>query len=140
VSAQKTSKPKAAAKSAARKRPAAAKADPAAEALAPAKEPVAAAPAATAAEPASAAPEPGARTLTGRVVSDKMQKTIAVEIERLVRHPTYGKYVRRTTRLLAHDESGASKQGDLVTIVPCRPMSRHKSWRLLEVLEKATGR
>jgi small subunit ribosomal protein S17 len=82
----------------------------------------------------------GARTLTGRVVSKKMQKTIAVEIERLVKHPAYGKYIRRTTRLLAHDESGASQEGDLVIITPCRPMSRHKSWRLLEVVEKAAGR
>jgi len=79
----------------------------------------------------------GARTLTGRVVSNKMQKTIAVEIERLIRHPTYGKYVRRTTKLLAHDESGTSREGDLVTITPCRPMSRRKSWRLLAVVEKA---
>ena len=79
----------------------------------------------------------GTRTLTGRVVSNKMQKTIAVEIERLVKHPTYGKYVRRTTKLLAHDESGASRAGDLVTIEPCRPMSRRKSWRLLAVVEKA---
>jgi small subunit ribosomal protein S17 len=78
----------------------------------------------------------GARTLTGRVVSNKMQKTIAVEIERLVRHPTYGKYIRRTTRLLAHDENGSSREGDLVVITPCRPMSRHKSWRLLEIVEK----
>jgi small subunit ribosomal protein S17 len=82
----------------------------------------------------------GARTLTGRVVSSKMQKTIAVEIERLVKHPTYGKFIRRTTKLLAHDESGASKEGDLVLIGPCRPMSRHKSWRLLEVVQKATPR
>ena len=81
----------------------------------------------------------GARTLTGRVVSNKMQKTIAVEIERLVKHPRYGKFVRRTTKLLAHDESGASKEGDLVTITPCRPMSRRKSWRLLAVVEKASG-
>ena len=79
----------------------------------------------------------GARTLTGRVVSHKMQKTIAVEIERLVRHPTYGKYIRRTTKLLAHDESGASRAGDLVVITPCRPLSRRKSWRLLEVVQKA---
>jgi len=79
----------------------------------------------------------GARTLTGRVVSHKMQKTIAVEIERLVRHPTYGKYIRRTTKLLAHDENGASREGDLVIITPCRPLSRRKSWRLLEVVEKA---
>ena len=79
----------------------------------------------------------GQRTLTGKVVSTKMQKTIAVEIERLVRHGMYGKFIRRTTKLLAHDEAGVSKDGDLVTITPCRPMSRHKSWRLLEVVEKA---
>jgi len=90
---------------------------------------------------APAAPEArGARTLTGRVVSDKMQKTIAVEIERLIKHPTYGKYVRRTTKLLAHDENGESHIGDLVTITPCRPLSRHKSWRLVQVVEKASGR
>jgi small subunit ribosomal protein S17 len=79
----------------------------------------------------------GARTLTGRVVSTKMQKTVAVEIQRLVKHPMYGKYIRRTTKLLAHDEQGASHEGDLVKIAPCRPLSRRKSWRLIEVLEKA---
>jgi small subunit ribosomal protein S17 len=79
----------------------------------------------------------GARTLTGRVVSTKMQKTIAVEIERLIKHEMYGKYIRRTTKLLAHDEAGASHEGDLVKIAPCRPMSRRKSWKLVEVLEKA---
>jgi small subunit ribosomal protein S17 len=89
--------------------------------------------------PASAEAK-GARTLTGRVVSDKMQKTIAVEISRLIKHPMYGKYVRRTTKLLAHDENGESHIGDLVTITPCRPLSRRKSWRLVEVVEKATGR
>lgn len=82
----------------------------------------------------------GARTLTGRVVSNKMQKTIAVEIERLVRHSAYGKYVRRTTKLLAHDEDGSCREGDLVIITPCRPLSRHKSWRLLEVVQKAAER
>ena len=91
-------------------------------------------------EPAQTAEAKGARTLTGRVVSNKMQKTIAVEIERLIRHPTYGKYIRRTTKLLAHDESGASREGDLVIITPCRPLSRRKSWRLLEVVQKAAGR
>lgn len=80
----------------------------------------------------------GARTLTGRVVSTKMQKTVAVEIERLVKHGMYGKFIRRTTKLLAHDEKGESKDGDLVKIAPCRPMSRRKSWQLIEVLEKAT--
>ena len=88
----------------------------------------------------AAAVAKGKRTLTGRVVSDKMQKTIAVEIERLIRHPTYGKYVRRTTKLLAHDENGESHVGDLVTITPCRPLSRRKSWRLVQVVEKAAGR
>jgi small subunit ribosomal protein S17 len=73
-------------------------------------------------------------------VSSKMQKTIAVEVERLIKHPEYGKYIRRTTKLLAHDESGASREGDLVTIIPCRPMSRRKSWRVLEVVQKAAGR
>jgi small subunit ribosomal protein S17 len=94
------------------------------------------------AKPQAAAPvaeAKGARTLTGRVVSNKMQKTIAVEIERLIRHPTYGKYIRRTTKLLAHDENGTSKEGDLVVIGPCRPMSRRKSWRLLEVVQRASG-
>ncbi len=89
---------------------------------------------------AAAVEAKGARTLTGRVVSNRMQKTIAVEIERLVRHPTYGKYIRRTTKLLAHDESGASREGDLVIITPCRPLSRRKSWRLLEVVQKAAAR
>ncbi|MDB6015248.1 MAG: ribosomal protein [Gammaproteobacteria bacterium] len=79
----------------------------------------------------------GARTLTGRVVSTKMQKTVAVEIERLVKHGMYGKFIRRTTKLLAHDEKGESHDGDLVKIAPCRPMSRRKSWQLIEVLEKA---
>jgi small subunit ribosomal protein S17 len=80
----------------------------------------------------------GARTLTGRVVSTKMQKTVAVEIERLVKHPMYGKFIRRTTKLLAHDENGSSHDGDLVKIAPCRPMSRRKSWQIIEVLQKAT--
>jgi small subunit ribosomal protein S17 len=98
-------------------------------------------PGAAAATPAPGGPDArGRQTLTGRVVSNKMQKTIAVEVERLVKHPAYGKYIRRTTKLLAHDESGTSREGDLVTIVPCRPLSRRKSWRLLEVVQKATGR
>jgi small subunit ribosomal protein S17 len=88
------------------------------------------------AEAAAAAPK-AARTLTGRVVSNKMDKTIAVSIERLVKHPTYGKYVRRTTKLLAHDETNEARAGDKVTISPCRPLSRRKSWRLVAVLERA---
>ena len=118
-------------------------AEPAAQAAEPAGETLEQAPAALEQAPGRAprVEEPrGARTLTGRVVSSKMQKTIAVEIERLVRHPAYGKYIRRTTKLLAHDENGACREGDLVTITPCRPVSRHKSWRLLEVVEKAAER
>ncbi len=80
------------------------------------------------------------RTLTGRVVSNKMQKTIAVEIERLIKHPEYGKYIRRTTKLLAHDENNESREGDTVTIAPCRPLSRRKSWRLVAVVQRAQAR
>jgi len=78
------------------------------------------------------------RTLTGRVVSNKMNKTISVEIERLVKHPRYGKYIRRTTKLLAHDETNESRAGDTVTIAECRPLSRNKSWRLVAVVERAS--
>ncbi len=78
------------------------------------------------------------RTLTGRVVSNKMNKTIAVEISRLVKHPRYGKYIRRTTKLLAHDETNESRQGDTVTIAECRPLSRNKSWRIVAVVERAS--
>jgi small subunit ribosomal protein S17 len=77
------------------------------------------------------------RTLTGQVVSNKMDKTIAVSIERVVKHPTYGKFVRRTTKLLAHDEKNEAREGDTVSITPCRPLSRHKSWRLLAIVERA---
>jgi small subunit ribosomal protein S17 len=117
------------AKSHAKAKPAAA---PAAATAAPAE-----LPAGTTAAAAPAEDTRGKRTLTGRVVSNKMQKTIAVEIERLVKHPAYGKYIRRTTKLLAHDENGSSQEGDLVVITPCRPMSRHKSWRLLGIVAKA---
>ena len=83
---------------------------------------------------------PKQRTLTGRVVSNKMQKTVAVEIERLVKHPMYGKFIRRTTKLLAHDEANESREGDTVSITPCRPLSRRKSWKLVKVLERAADR
>ncbi len=78
-----------------------------------------------------------ARALTGKVVSNKMEKTIAVEIERLIKHPRYGKYIRRTTKLLAHDENKEAREGDTVSIAPCRPLSRRKSYKLVSVLEKA---
>ncbi len=87
--------------------------------------------------PEGAVPAIGQRLLTGKVVSNKMDKTIAVSIERLVKHPTYGKYVRRTTKLLAHDDNNECKEGDTVTIKPCRPLSRRKSWMLVRVVERA---
>jgi small subunit ribosomal protein S17 len=93
---------------------------------------------APAAPAASAAPAAAkvTKTLTGKVVSAKMQKTISVLIQRYVPHATYGKYQRRTTQLLAHDENNESRTGDLVSIEQCRPLSRHKSWRLVKVLER----
>lgn len=78
-----------------------------------------------------------ARTLTGRVLSNKMDKTITVVVERQVAHPLYKKIVRRRTKLHAHDERNECSQGDLVTIQECRPLSRTKSWRLVKVVEKA---
>jgi small subunit ribosomal protein S17 len=96
--------------------------------------------AAAEAAPAARIAEPrGDRVLTGRVVSDKMEKTVTVLVERLVRHESYGKFIRRSTKLLAHDEDGQAHEGDTVTITPCRPLSRRKSWRLLAVIEKATS-
>src|SRR5450755_909270 len=83
------------------------------------------------------APVQGQRLLTGKVVSTKMDKTIAVSIERLVKHPTYGKYIRRTTKLLAHDETNDCQEGDMVSIKPCRPMSKRKSWVLVRVVQRA---
>ncbi|MDD9817618.1 MAG: 30S ribosomal protein S17 [Gammaproteobacteria bacterium] len=77
------------------------------------------------------------KSLVGRVVSDKMTKTVAVAIDRKVKLPLYGKYVKRTTRLLAHDEQGECKLGDVVMIESCRPLSKRKSWRLLRVLAQA---
>ncbi len=77
------------------------------------------------------------RTLTGTVVGDKMDRTVAVAVPRVVKHPIYGKYQRRTTKLLVHDQDNASKLGDIVSITECRPISKRKSWRLVEVLESA---
>jgi small subunit ribosomal protein S17 len=79
------------------------------------------------------------RTLTGTVVSAKTAKTIAVEISRVLKHARYGKYIRRTTRLLAHDETSQAREGDTVTISQCRPISRRKSWALVAVVQRASG-
>ena len=77
------------------------------------------------------------RTLSGRVTSDKMNKTVTVAIERLVKHPVYGKYVRRTTKLHVHDEHDECRIGDLVTIKQCRPLSKTKAWTLVAVVGRA---
>ncbi len=77
------------------------------------------------------------RTLTGRVVSNKMDKTITVRVDRLVKHPLYGKYIKRSTKLLAHDEENQCREGDLVAITSCRPLSKRKAWTLVKILERA---
>ena len=77
------------------------------------------------------------RTVTGTVVSNKMDKTIAVLVERRVKHHLYGKYIRRSTRLMAHDEANECKQGDVVVIEASRPLSKKKSWRLQKVVSRA---
>ena len=74
------------------------------------------------------------RTVTGRVVSDKMDKTITVLVERLVKFPVYGKYVKRSTKFLAHDENNEAKEGDVVSITSCRPLSKNKTYKLVSVL------
>jgi len=78
-------------------------------------------------------------TATGKVVSDKMDKTVTVLVERQVKHPMYGKYLRRSTKFKVHDEENSCKQGDVVTIAECRPISKNKSWRLVEVVERASA-
>ena len=79
----------------------------------------------------------GRRTVTGQVISDKMDKTVSVSVERLIKHPVYGKYIRRTTKVLAHDESNECKAGDRVTISEGRPMSKRKAWQVVNVVERA---
>jgi small subunit ribosomal protein S17 len=75
------------------------------------------------------------RTVVGRVISNKMHKSVTVSIERLVRHPVYGKFIRRTTTLMAHDENNTCREGDTVSIAECRPISKRKAWRVVEVLK-----
>lgn len=78
-----------------------------------------------------------AKTVTGTVVSNKMDKTISVRVERTVKHPLYGKYVRRSTKYMAHDEGNECGEGDVVIIESTRPISKNKSWRLQKVVSKA---
>jgi len=78
-----------------------------------------------------------ARTVTGRVLSTAMRKTITVLVERRVKHPIYGKFLRRSTKVHAHDEENQCNTGDLVRVELCRPLSKTKNWRLVEILERA---
>ncbi|KJV07619.1 30S ribosomal protein S17 [Methylocucumis oryzae] len=77
------------------------------------------------------------RTISGRVISNKMDKTITVLVERFVKHPVYGKYVKRSTKMMAHDESNQCQEGDIVSIASCRPLSKNKAFKLVEILESA---
>ena len=79
------------------------------------------------------------RTLTGRIVSDKMDKTITVLVERRVKHPVYGKILTKSTKIKAHDESNDAHAGDLVTIAECRPVSKGKAWKLVNIDERAAA-
>jgi small subunit ribosomal protein S17 len=77
------------------------------------------------------------RTITGKVVSNKMDKTITVLVERVVKHPVYGKYIKRSTKMMAHDEQNVCHEGDVVSITSCRPISKNKTFKLVAVLENA---
>jgi len=81
--------------------------------------------------------EKTARTVEGRVVSNKMQKTVTVLVERQIKHALYGKYIRRSTKLHAHDEEGVCKEGDVVRVSECRPLSKTKNWRVVEIVSRA---
>jgi small subunit ribosomal protein S17 len=76
------------------------------------------------------------RTLQGRVLSDKMDKTITVVVERKVKHPIYGKFVRRSTKVHAHDENNECMAGDVVVVEQCRPLSKSKTWRFVKLIER----
>ncbi len=77
------------------------------------------------------------RTKTGRVISNKMDKSVTVLLERQIKHALYGKYIKRSTKVLAHDEENNCGEGDKVMIAECRPLSKSKSWRVIEILERA---
>lgn len=83
------------------------------------------------------AERPWRKTRVGRVVSDKMDKTVVVAVERLVRHPLYGRTIKRTTKLKAHDEQNQCRIGDRVRVMETRPLSREKRWRVIEIIERA---
>ena len=82
----------------------------------------------------------GQRTVVGRVVSNKMDKSVSVAIERLIKHPVYGKYIRRTSKVMAHDASNECNEGDRVAISECKPISKNKAWQVVNIIERATER
>lgn len=83
--------------------------------------------------------EKAIRTVEGRVVSNKMDKTVTVLVERQVKHALYGKYIRRSTKLHAHDADNACNEGDIVRVVECAPMSKTKNWRVVQIVARAAG-
>ena len=80
------------------------------------------------------------RTIVGRVVSNKMDKSVSVAIERTIKHPVYGKYIRRTSKVMAHDAANECREGDRVAIAECKPISKNKSWTVVSVVERAADR
>ena len=81
--------------------------------------------------------ESGTRRTVGQVVSSKMNKSVTVKVERRIKHPTYGKFIKRTTKIMAHDEENSCKAGDIVAISECRPISKNKAWRVVEIISRA---
>ena len=79
------------------------------------------------------------RPIVGKVISSKMDKTVSVLIERLIKHPIYGKYIRRSTKVMAHDPENMYKEGDSVSISPCKPISKNKSWKVVQANEDISG-
>lgn len=80
------------------------------------------------------------RPMVGKVVSNKMDKSVSVAIERLIKHPIYGKYIRRTSKIVAHDESNKCQEGDIVSISPCKPISKNKSWNVVNINSTGTDK
>lgn len=91
-------------------------------------------------EEVKATDEKNRRTVVGRVVSNKMDKSVSVAIERLIKHPKYGKYIRRTSKVMAHDANNECNEGDRVAISECRPISKNKSWQVVNIIERAAER
>ena len=78
------------------------------------------------------------RPIVGKVIGSKMEKTVSVVIERQIKHPIYGKYIRRSTKVMAHDAENKYKDGDLVSISPCKPISKNKTWEVVETIKNST--